>query len=141
MKVTTQKGVWVVPQQRGVWIPARTEHQIESAPVAGLPAECGVVGVSPLLRELILTAADAPQPYDLYGQDGRVMELILDEIRSLPVVPLHLPEPTDSRRTPARWKPGDGMPGPAPGPWPSCFQRRPECHFGIGNGRPGFWTG
>lgn len=110
VKVTTQQGVWVVPQHRGVWIPARMEHQIESAgpfsmrslyvredSVAGLPAECGVVGISPLLRELILAAADASQAYNLAGRDGRVMELILDEIRSLPVVPLHLPEPTDSR--------------------------------------------
>ena len=110
VKVTTQRGAWVVPQHRGVWIPARTEHQIEAAgpfsmrslyvredSVAGLPAECGVVGVSPLLRELILAAADTSQPYDLSGRDGRVMELILDEIRSLPEVPLHLPEPTDSR--------------------------------------------
>lgn len=110
VKVTTKQGAWVVPQHRGVWIPARTEHQIESGgslsmrslyvredSVKGLPTECGVVGVSPLLRELILAAADLPQPYDLAGRDGRVMELILHEVRGLPVVPLHLPEPTDSR--------------------------------------------
>ena len=84
VKVTTQQGAWVVPQHRGVWIPARTEHHIESAgpfsmrslyvreeSVAALPDECGVVGVSPLLRELILTAVDAPRLYDLDGRDGR----------------------------------------------------------------------
>ncbi len=110
VKVTAKQGAWVVPQHRGVWIPAGTEHRIESAgafsmrslyvrndSIVELPAECGVVAVSPLLRELILTAAEAPQLYDLSGRDGRVMELILNEIRSLPVVPLHLPEPTDSR--------------------------------------------
>ena len=110
VKVTAQQGAWVVPQHRGVWIPALTEHQIESAgpfsmrslyvrkdAVAGLPTACGVVGVSPLLRELIMAAADTPQAYDIASRDGRIMELILDEERSLPVVPLHLPEPTDSR--------------------------------------------
>ena len=110
VKVTTQKGTWVAPQNRGVWIPAHTEHQIESAgpfsmrsvyvleeSAEGLPAECGVIGVSPLLRELILSAAEAPLLYDQSCRDGRVMELIVDEIRALPVVPLHLPEPSDSR--------------------------------------------
>jgi len=110
VKVTTEMGAWVVPQQRGVWIPARTGHQIESAgpfsmrslyvredSVEGMPTACGVVGVSPLLRELILSAAEAPQFYDYNGRDGRIMNLILDEVRSLPVVPLNLPEPTDSR--------------------------------------------
>ncbi len=110
VKVTAKQGVWVVPQHRGVWIPARVEHKIESAgpfsmrsvyvrdePAAELPISCGVVGVTPLLRELILTAADAPQLYDVNGRDGRIMNLILSEIRSSPVMPLHLPEPTDSR--------------------------------------------
>ncbi|RUA31250.1 MAG: AraC family transcriptional regulator [Chloroflexi bacterium] len=110
VKVTSKQGAWVVPQHRGVWIPARTEHQIESAGafsmrslyvredgVLGLPAKCGVVGVSPLLRELILTAAEAPQLYDVVGREGRVMDLILHEVRRLPAVALHLPEPTDSR--------------------------------------------
>lgn len=31
VQVTTQQGAWVVPQHRGVWIPARTAHQIKSA--------------------------------------------------------------------------------------------------------------
>ncbi len=110
VKVTARQGSWVVPQHRGVWIPARTVHRIDSAGAFSmrslyvrddsgveLPVECGVVGVSPLLRELILAAVDAPHLYDLAGRDGRVMDLILNEIRSLPSVPLHLPEPTDSR--------------------------------------------
>jgi len=110
VKVTAKQGVWVVPQHRGVWIPARVEHQIESAgqfsmrsvyvrdePAAELPTDCGVVGVTPLLRELIMTAAEAPQLYDVTGRDGRIMDLILSEIRRSPVMPLHLPEPTDSR--------------------------------------------
>ncbi len=73
VKVTAKQGAWVVPQHRGVWIPARTVHRIESAgafsmrslyvredSVVELADECGVVGVSPLLRELILTAAEGP---------------------------------------------------------------------------------
>ena len=60
VKVTAKQGVWVVPQHRGVWIPARVEHQIESAgpfsmrsvyardeSAAELPISCRVVGVTP----------------------------------------------------------------------------------------------
>ncbi len=110
VKVTTEQGVWIVPQHRGVWIPAQTENRIESAgpfsmrsiyvrndSPGHLPTTCGVVGVSPLLRELILAAADAPQLYDVSGRDGQVMDLILMEIQTLPIMPLHLPQPTDSR--------------------------------------------
>ena len=70
---------------------------VRDEPAAELPISCGVVGVTPLLRELILTAADAPQLYDVNGRDGQIMDLILSEIRSSPVMPLHLPEPADSR--------------------------------------------
>ncbi|HCP24099.1 MAG: AraC family transcriptional regulator [SAR202 cluster bacterium] len=110
VKVTADTGSWVVPQHRGVWIPAKTEHQIESSgPVSmrsvyvredsvdGLPQECGVVAVSPLLRELILGAVDSPKLYEPASRTGRIMDLILDEVRRLPVEPLHLPEPWDPR--------------------------------------------
>jgi AraC-like DNA-binding protein len=64
---------------------------------AGLPAECCVVTVSPLLRELILRAVEIPRLYDLDGPDGRLMAVILDQLQRLPVTPLHLPMATDSR--------------------------------------------
>ena len=62
-----------------------------------LPANCCVVAVSPLLKELILGAAQLPQWYELGGRQERIMTLVLDELRELPVVPLHLPEPSDLR--------------------------------------------
>jgi AraC-like DNA-binding protein len=37
------------------------------------------------------------QPYAPATRDGRVMRLILDELRALPVLPLHLQMPTDAR--------------------------------------------
>lgn len=108
VRVTTERGTWVVPPQRGVWIPPRVEHEIESSsPLSmrslyirsdynpGLPTDCSVVSVTTLLRELILRAAQAPQLYDLTGPDARIMGLILDEIRLMFTVPLKLPEPTD----------------------------------------------
>lgn len=109
MAVKTTQGTWVVPPNRALWVPAETEHAIRMCgavamrtlyvrPGAGtLPATCCVVAVSPLLRELILRAVELPVLYDENGAAGRIMALILDEIRALPVLPLHLPWPEDER--------------------------------------------
>lgn len=110
MVVWTEQGSWVVPPHRAVWMPAETEHSIRSwgnvamrtlyvRPdiAATLPLRCCVVAVSALLRELILRAVELPLLYDEAGPAGRVMATILDEIRALPVLPLHLPWPADQR--------------------------------------------
>jgi AraC-like DNA-binding protein len=110
MTVTTERGVWVVPPQRAVWVPALMTHQIrasgplamrslyiQSEATAELPSECCVVAVPPLLRELILYAVTRPRLYELGSADERLMSVILDQIRSLPVAPLHLPMPRDPR--------------------------------------------
>ncbi|HYM72416.1 MAG TPA: helix-turn-helix transcriptional regulator [Stellaceae bacterium] len=110
MTITTQGGMWVVPPQRAVWIPAETEHSITmTSPVEmvgiyiepgaspHLPRSACVIAVSRLLRELILEAATLPLLYDETGRDGRVMALILDEVRAVPALPLHLPRPHDAR--------------------------------------------
>ena len=127
MTVTAEAGTWVVPPQRGLWLPAGMEHAIainrnvemrslyiapDAAP--GLPERCGVVDLPPLLRELILEAMAIPPLYDEDGPDGRIMRVILDRLRSLPAAPLHLPRPQDprlARVTEAlRAEPGDGRP-------------------------------
>ncbi|MEQ8194170.1 MAG: helix-turn-helix transcriptional regulator [Rhodospirillales bacterium] len=110
MTVKTDHGSWVVPPERAVWVPAQTEHAvhaktaiamrslyIDPAAVPGLPLSCAVVGVSPLLRELILRATSLPHLYDPAGPDGRLVALLLDEINVLPTLPLHLPMPSDPR--------------------------------------------
>jgi AraC-like DNA-binding protein len=110
MHVATREGVWVVPPNRALWIPARTPHSVRMATkvamrtlyiapdaAADLPSRVAVVAVPPLLRELILAAASMPVLYDAAGREGRVMALILDEIRALAAVPLHLPMPHDAR--------------------------------------------
>jgi AraC-like DNA-binding protein len=110
MTVTTPHGTWVVPPQRAVWVPPRTDHASRmSGPVAmrtlylrpdvarALPSRCCVVTVSPLLRELILAATRMPVLYDPRGRDGRVMALILDELKAASDLPLHLPRPRDRR--------------------------------------------
>jgi AraC-like DNA-binding protein len=110
MHVATAGGVWVVPPSRALWIPPGTEHSLRMvtavsmrtlyvAPEAArdLPDRVAVVAVPPLLRELVLAAAAMPVLYEPAGRDARVMALILDEIRALATVPLHLPMPRGRR--------------------------------------------
>jgi AraC-like DNA-binding protein len=110
MVVSTDVGQWIVPPTRGIWLPAGTRHSsrilgevhmrtvyIRPDAAPGLPTECKAVGISPLLRELILEAIVIPQPYTPDSRDGRLMRLLLDEVCVLPTLPLHLPQPSDSR--------------------------------------------
>ena len=108
MVVTTEAGQWIVPPTRGVWVPPGMEHHIrtigevqlrtvyiraDASP--GLPTQCQVVDISPLLRELILAALAVEQPYRPDSRNGRLMTLLLDEVAVLPSLPLRLPYPAD----------------------------------------------
>ncbi len=110
MTVVTARGRWVVPPTRAVWIPPNTPHSLEISSqlmmrtiyaeperVRGLPEHCAVVSVSSLLRELILAAVRIPNSYAVKGRDANLMGLILEEIATLSVTPLHLPMPSDPR--------------------------------------------
>nr|WP_028311544.1 helix-turn-helix transcriptional regulator [Derxia gummosa] len=110
MVVEAEAGRWVVPPTRAIWMQAGMTHAIrcigevhmrslfvavDAAP--RLPARTQAVGIAPLLRELVRAAMEVSQPYAPASRDGRLMRLILDELRALPVLPLHLRMPADAR--------------------------------------------
>ena len=110
MRVTTRTGAWVVPPGHALWMPAEIEHEIlaieailmrtlylDTGAVPWLPSDCWVVAVPPLLRQLISKAVTLPALYDIEGADGRLMAVLLDELRGLEATPLHLPFPRDPR--------------------------------------------
>jgi hypothetical protein len=110
MHVRCESGVWIVPPDRAVWLTAGLQHEVRMRgavkmrtlfvdPDASphLPMANCVIAVSPLLRELLVAAVRIPLDYDLEGRDGRLMRLLLDELRALDVLPLHLPTPADPR--------------------------------------------
>ena len=53
--------------------------------------------MSPLLRQLLILAVDLPSEYDPRRRAGRIMSLLVDEIRLAPALPLSLPFPGDAR--------------------------------------------
>ncbi|MGW5606314.1 AraC family transcriptional regulator [Streptomyces sp. NPDC003753] len=103
--VTTDAGSWVAPATRAIWVPAGTvhSHQAHGAlelHLVGLPAhtnplgldEPTVLSVRPLLRELILACTRDPD--DDSPERGRLIAVLLDQLRASPQQPLHVPTPT-----------------------------------------------
>jgi AraC-like DNA-binding protein/mannose-6-phosphate isomerase-like protein (cupin superfamily) len=110
MHVRTRTGSWIVPPNRAVWLSAGLEHEVRMcgavrmrtlfvAPEASphLPRTDCVISVSPLLRELLVAAVSIPIDYDPASRDGRLVGLLLDELRTLDVIALHLPTPSERR--------------------------------------------
>jgi hypothetical protein len=106
MQAMAQGSIWVIPPQRAVWIPPHVVHSIKVvhtvtmrnmyvAPHAlqGLPDHCQVMSVSPLLRELIAEAVTYPALFDVEGAQGRLVRVLLDQLKAAPSSSLHLPVP------------------------------------------------
>jgi AraC-like DNA-binding protein len=111
MRMATPSGYWVIPPGRGVWIPAFLPHEIRMVgPVSmrtlyvGCPidlrlaAECAVVGVPPLLQNLLaqLAGTEPPSPEERPRRQT-IEDLVLIEIGRLERLRLHIPLPTDPR--------------------------------------------
>ena len=110
MRVSTDDGMWMVPPQRALWMPAGVRHSIvmlsdltmrtlylREDVAAFMPEVCRVLPVSPLLRELIVRATELPLNYDEHGPAGHVVALIIAELRGLQSLPLQLPMSSDPR--------------------------------------------
>ena len=110
MLVHTDAGSWVVTPNRALWMLPGLRHNvtmsgdvlirtayIDIAQIPTLPSESCVLNVSPLLRELLVEAVRISPSATPQGRDARLLDLLLDEIRISPVLPLHLPLPDDPR--------------------------------------------
>jgi AraC-like DNA-binding protein len=108
--VQTAQGAWMVPPYQGVWIPAGVVHNITmlgrvatrsiylgQRAADGMAAQCQIVEVSPLLRQLLIESVDLPSRYDPATRAGKIMSLPVDEIRTARLLPLSLPLPADAK--------------------------------------------
>lgn len=104
-------GCWIIPPQRAVWIPPQYPHQTgsigpmemrtlyiqpEHCPVGAPPIPI-MLGVSALLKELILRVIGMPPDYDPNGQDALIVNATLGELDWLPLSPIALPVLKDAR--------------------------------------------
>jgi AraC-like DNA-binding protein len=96
----------VISPEQAVWLPTGLRHRVGSLLGAefrslwiadeagrGLPASPTVFGVPPLLRALIVEAAEIERQEDHDGYAGRVTGLILDQLRRAPPLAGALPWP------------------------------------------------
>ncbi|SNT15839.1 transcriptional regulator, AraC family [Noviherbaspirillum humi] len=109
LTVRTDAGVWVVPPQRAVWILPGERHQVSAAKAfllrslyvdasaAPIPSRSGVIFVDRLLDALMAEAATFGHSFPSHGMEQRLLQVILDRLGRLDVVPSWLPMPTDGR--------------------------------------------
>lgn len=107
LRVEAESGQWLVPPTAAVWLRSGMRHQLV-VPVAlqahglfvredvcaHLPAADCVVHVSGLLRELIMVLARADGQATSSKRMRLLGALLVEELHTQPVLPLHLPWPT-----------------------------------------------
>ncbi|WAC75384.1 helix-turn-helix transcriptional regulator [Roseateles sp. SL47] len=109
VNVELDDGAWIVPAIHAVWIPPHHKHggtthgpfhgwsvYVAESACDNLPRQPCTLRTSGLLREAVLRASQWPFA-PLNGQMSHLAEVILDEIRTLPVEPLGLPFPREPR--------------------------------------------
>ena len=108
MAVRTPRRAWIVPTSRALWIPAHTVHEIDmhgqvemrnvyldAALSEGMWPECVVLEVTPLLRELLVRVAEAPEQRGV-AEEELLQRLLVAEIRRLAPARLDLPLPASA---------------------------------------------
>jgi AraC-like DNA-binding protein len=109
--VHTAEGSFFAPPQWGIWIPADLEHQVVTSMRAEMRSlyvrreecawaaeRCRVLEVTPLARELIKSFCQLPVDYpEGDSREARLVEVLLDQLASLPEVGFSLPLPRHPR--------------------------------------------
>lgn len=106
LTVSTVGQTFVTSPDQAAWLPTGISHRVGSLLGAefrslwiatkagsGLPPEPAVLAVSPLLKALIVEAAEIDGQPDADGYSGRIVALILDQLRRAPRLPAALPWP------------------------------------------------
>jgi AraC-like DNA-binding protein len=107
LTVWTERGSWVAPPQRAIWVTAGTPHAIRFAAPSllrtlylrpgsdpSLPARCLAIAVSPLLRELILRTVTLGMLDRREPVEAALALLIAAELAGCDAPALDLPQPT-----------------------------------------------
>jgi AraC-like DNA-binding protein len=109
MSVVTDASTFVLPPNRAVWIPPGTRHMVScrgdvdlnvlyiDPTHPGQPEKCRVFDMPLLARALIQEILTFDHEYDETGREGRIVQLLVEEIKRVPQLPLSAPMPRDRR--------------------------------------------
>lgn len=100
--------VWIAPPTTVLWLPGGTLHEAYAYGDYGsyavwvdadaeMPTKCCIASVTPLLRELLLRAANFLEKAPADSHESRILDVIMGEIALLPWENLRLPMPTNPR--------------------------------------------
>ncbi|ELY3387599.1 helix-turn-helix transcriptional regulator [Cronobacter sakazakii] len=109
--MATAAGEWILPPSRALWISGGIKHALTVKRPAEISilyidqviypfksfAQCCVVEVTPLVRELISACALLPWDYQAGSMEFRLSEVLIDQIKQLELAPLDLKLPQDER--------------------------------------------
>jgi hypothetical protein len=102
LTVTVDGSCFAISPEQAVWVPTGTRHRVGSEfrslwiaadAGTGVAEACTVFRVLPLLRALIIEAAEIQGREDPSGYPERVTALILDQLRRAEPLPAALPWP------------------------------------------------
>jgi AraC-like DNA-binding protein/quercetin dioxygenase-like cupin family protein len=110
MEVRSGQSMWLIPPSFAIWVPVRTVHRIRMTSAVsmrtlyirpGLVGEaapsCAVLGVTPLLRELVLEAVHIGQLRLRSPEHCALRDLIVLHISRSNSIPTHVRLPRDPR--------------------------------------------
>jgi AraC-like DNA-binding protein len=109
MEVTSNRCVWTIPPHFGLWIPARTPHEIHMPErvsmrtlylrpsLTRLASACAVLHIGSLLRELIFEIVRVGQLHNRDRIECALRDLLVAELLRATPVPAVVVLPKDSR--------------------------------------------
>lgn len=109
--MNTSVGEWILPPSRALWIAGGVEHSLLVKRPASLHVLyiapdrynlpgielCGVVEITPLVRELIAACTALPWDYQPETDSSRLVQVLMDRVQLLQHAPLDLMMPSDPR--------------------------------------------
>ena len=100
---------FLLPSNRAIWLPAGTPHAVRFRDTvtghtayidpahARLLTKVKIFAVSPLIRALIEEVTTFSHDYDIDGREGRIVQMLLEEIQSAPEATMMVPLPRNPR--------------------------------------------
>lgn len=111
LKIISSDNYWIIPPQRGVWVPPNIEHEVITLTDISMETvlvdsrkntpfhkdRCSVVSITPLMRELIVIACDYMDNYKNNSAESRLLRVLQDQLSLLSIEPLMLPRLQNSK--------------------------------------------